>query len=333
MALVMPFGLSNALSTFMRLMKHVFRPFIDRFMVVYFDDILVYSKTDEQHLEHLRQVFHTLRDKKLYVNLKKCNFFTDSLMFLGYVVLKDVIKMDPSKMESILNWPTPRTLHDIRSFHGLASFYWRFIKGFSSIVVPMTECLKEGTFKWTNEAQKSFELIKKKVTETPILSLPNFEKLFEVECDASIVGIGVVFSQEGKLIAYFREKLSDSRQKYSTYDKEFYAICQALDHWSQYLLPNPFVLYSDYEALKFINNKKKLNSRHAHWVEFLQAFNFTIKHKSGAQNGVADALSRKHSLLSSLQVKVIGFEVLKELYKGDPYFSRVSEPCTNGTHQ
>lgn len=163
MALMMPFGLSNALSTFMDLMNHVFRPFIGRFMVVYFDDILVYRKTDEQHLESIFAKFFTLlRDQKLYVNLKKCNFFTDSLIFLGYVVLNDVIKMDPSKVESILNWPTPRTLHDIRSFHSLASFYWRFIKGFISTVAPMRECLKEGTFKWTNEAQKSFELIKKR---------------------------------------------------------------------------------------------------------------------------------------------------------------------------
>lgn len=117
-------------------MNHVFRPFIGRFMVVYFDDILVYSKTDEQHLEHLRQVFHTLRDQKLYVNLKKCNFFTDSLVFLGYIVLRDGIKMDPNKVESILNWLTPRTIHDILGFHGLDSFYWQFIKGFGSIMAP-----------------------------------------------------------------------------------------------------------------------------------------------------------------------------------------------------
>lgn len=144
--MVMPFGLSNAPSTFMRLMNHIFKPFIGRFVVVYFDDILVFSKSEEQHLEHLHQIFSTLREQKLYANLKKCKFFSDNLVFLGYVVSKEGIKMDPSKVAAILDWPTPKSLHEIRSFHGLASFYRRFIRGFSSIVSPITECLKGDTF-------------------------------------------------------------------------------------------------------------------------------------------------------------------------------------------
>jgi hypothetical protein len=183
--MVMPFGLSNAPSTFMRLMNHVFKPFIGLFVVVYFDDILVYSKSQQDHMEHLYQVFQTLRKQKLYVNLKKCHFLTDSLVFLGYVVSAEGIKMDPSKIEAIISWPVPKSLHDIRSFHGLASFYRRFIRSFSSIIAPITECLKGGKFQWNEEAQKSFELIKKKVTEAPVLILPDFSKLFEVDCDAS----------------------------------------------------------------------------------------------------------------------------------------------------
>uniref|UniRef100_A0A2N9ICK2 RNA-directed DNA polymerase n=1 Tax=Fagus sylvatica TaxID=28930 RepID=A0A2N9ICK2_FAGSY len=266
--MVMPFGLSNAPSTFMRLMNHVFKPFIGLFVVVYFDDILVYSKSQQDHMEHLYQVFQTLRKQKLYVNLKKCHFLTDSLVFLGYV---------------------------------------------------------GGKFQWNEEAQKSFELIKKKVTEAPVLVLPDFSKLFEVDCDASGVGIGAVLSQEGKPIAFFSEKLNESRRKYSTYDKEFYAIIRALDHWSHYLLPNEFLLHSDHEALKYLNSQQKLNSRHASWVEFLQPYSFSIKHKSGKLNQVADALSRRHSLLSTMQVQVLGFEVLKELYKNDPDFGNVWE--------
>jgi hypothetical protein len=329
--MVMPFGLSNAPSTFMRLMNHVFKPFIGLFVVVYFDDILVYSKSQQDHMEHLYQVFQTLRKQKLYVNLKKCHFLTDSLVFLGYVVSAEGIKMDPSKIEAIISWPVPKSLHDIRSFHGLASFYRRFIRSFSSIIAPITECLKGGKFQWNEEAQKSFELIKKKVTEAPVLILPDFSKLFEVDCDASGVGIGAVLSQEGKPIAFFSEKLNESRRKYSTYDKEFYAIIRALDHWSHYLLPNEFLLHSDHEALKYLNSQQKLNSRHASWVEFLQPYSFSIKHKSGKLNQVADALSRRHSLLSTMEVQVLGFEVLKELYKNDPDFGNVWESCSTGS--
>ena len=217
--MVMLFGLSNALSTFMRLMNHIFKPLIGRSIVVYFDDILVYSQDEKQHLEHLHQVFEILRNQKLYLNLKKCRLFTDSLVFLGYVVSKDGIKMDPSKVEAILSWPIPKWLHDIRSFHGLASFYRRFIRGLSTIIALVTECLKEEGFKWTKEAQENFEIIKRKVTETPILSLSDFGKVFEVECDASNTGIGAVLSQERKPVAFFSEKLNDSRRKYSTYDE------------------------------------------------------------------------------------------------------------------
>jgi hypothetical protein len=265
------------------------------------------------------------------VNLKKCHFLTDSLVFLGYVVSAEGIKMDPSKIEAIISWPVLKSLHDIRSFHGLASFYRRFIRSFSSIIAPITECLKGGKFQWNEEAQKSFELIKKKVTEAPVLVLPDFSKLFEVDCDASGVGIGAVLSQEGKPIAFFSEKLNESRRKYSTYDKEFYAIIRALDYWSHYLLPNEFLLHSDHEALKYLNSQQKLNSRHASWVEFLQPYSFSIKHKSGKLNQVADALSRRHSLLSTMEVQVLGFEVLKELYKNDPDFGNVWESCSQGS--
>jgi hypothetical protein len=144
--MVMPFGLSNAPSTFMRLMNHVFKPFIGLFVVVYFDDILVYSKFQQDHLEHLYQVFQTLQKQKLYVNLKKNHFLTNTLVFLGNVVLAEGIKMDPSKIKAIISWPVPKSLHDIRSFHGLASFYRRFIRSFNSIIAPITECLKGGKF-------------------------------------------------------------------------------------------------------------------------------------------------------------------------------------------
>ena len=256
--MVVPFGLSNAPSTFMRFMNHILKPCIGNFVVVYFDDILIYSKNSMEHLEHLRQLFSILREQRLFFNLKKCDFYADRIIFLGYVVTKDGIEMDRSKIEAITNWPTPSSIHDVRSFHGLVSFYKRFIRGFSSIMAPITECLKGDKFKWTSVAEESFELIKKKVTEAPCLVLPDFNKVFEVECDASQVGIGAVLSQEGRPIAFFSEKLNEAKRKYSTYDK-FYAIYRALFHWCQYLLYKPFVLFSDHKALKFINHQHKLN--------------------------------------------------------------------------
>lgn len=134
----MPFGLSNAPSTFMRLTNHVFRLFIGDFMVVYFDDILIYSKSKKEHLEHLHQGFKTLQEQKLFANLKKYHFFADSLVFLGYVFLSKGIKMDSSMVDTSISWTTPKSLYDIRSFHGLASFYGRFIKGFNTIISPIT---------------------------------------------------------------------------------------------------------------------------------------------------------------------------------------------------
>ena len=228
--MVMPCGLSNAFSTFIRVMNHNLKPCIGAFVVVYFNDILVYRKNEEEHMIHLKEIFLILKEQKLYANLKKCDFFSPSVIFLGYIISKDGIRMDPSKVKAILNWLIPSSLFEVRNFHGLDFFYRRFIKEFSFIVAPITECLKGDKFKWTTKADEAFELLKKKVTKAPILILPDFNKVFEVECDASNFGIRAVLSQGGKLIAFFSEKLNETWRRYSTYDKEFYAIYKALFH-------------------------------------------------------------------------------------------------------
>lgn len=244
--LVMPFGLTNAPSTFMRLMNQVLRPFIGKFVVVYFDDILIYSKSINEHEGHIREVLSVLRENKLYANLKKCTFMSESLLFLGFVISKEGVKIDEEKVRATREWPTPKNVSDVRSFHGLATFYRRFIKHFSSIVAPITECLKKGKFHWGEEQEQSFTLIKDKLCTTPFLALPSFDKLFEVECDASGVGIGAVLSQEKRPIAFFSEKLCEARKKWSTYDKEFYAVVRALKIWEHYLIAKEFVLYMDH---------------------------------------------------------------------------------------
>jgi RNase H-like domain found in reverse transcriptase/Integrase zinc binding domain len=274
-----------------------------------------------------------LAEQKLYINLKKCEFLTSSLVFLGYVVSAEGIHIDPSKVDAIISWPIPANIHDVRSFHGLASFYHRFIRDFSTLVSPITECLKGGVFKWTKEAEKSFQLIKEKMTAASILALPNFEKIFELECDASDIGIGAVLNQEGGSIAFFSEKLSDLRKNYTTYEKKFYVIVRVLGHWRHYLISKEFILYSDHEALKFINGQHKLKPRHARWVEFFQGYTFHIKHKSDASNQVADTLSRHHSLLSTMKVNVLWFEVIKELYADDDFFAKIKAECVKGSYK
>ena len=173
------------------------------------------------------------------------------------------------------------------------------------------------------DAQKAFKKIKELLCAAPILALPYFSQPFEVECDASGVGIGAVLIQAKRLIAYFSEKLGGARLNYCTYDKEFYAIVRALDHWSHYLRANHFILHSDHESLKYINGQQKLSTRHAKWVEFLQSFHFSSKYKDGKSNVVADALSRRYTLLATLDVCLLGFDTLKSYYESDVDFGDV----------
>ena len=191
----------------MRVMTHVLQPLIGKFLVVYFDDILIYSQSKEYHLAHLRQVFLTLREVKLYVNLKKCSFMQPHVLFLGFIVFEHGILAHLEMVRVIREWPEPQSIIETRSFHGLASFYKRFIRAFSTIMAPITKYLKKNKeFQWSNAASQTFREIKVRMTEAPILRYPNFTKVFEIACDASSVGIGGVLSQEGHPIAFFSEK-------------------------------------------------------------------------------------------------------------------------------
>ena len=332
--LVMPFGLTNAPSTFMRLMNHILRQFLGKFCVVYFDDILIYSKSLIDHVQHLRSVLDVLRNEKLYANLQKCTFCTNKVVFLGFVVSADGLEVDKEKVKAIEEWPRPTSISQVRSFHGLASFYRRFVPNFSTLAAPLTAVIKKNSsFFWREEQEESFNLIKDRLINAPLLTLPDFNKVFEVECDASGLGIGAVLSQEGRPIAYFSEKLSGATLNYPTYDIEMYALIRALETWQHYLWTNEFIIHTDHEALKHIKGQHKLNKRHAKWVEFLEAFPYVIKYKKGKENIVADALSRRYALLNTLDSKLLGFVFIKELYDSDLDFGEVFKLCEKGAHE
>ena len=244
----------------------------------------------------------------MFANLGKCTFCTDRVSFLGYVVTPRGIEVDKAKIEAIESWPQPKPVTQVRSFLGLAGFYRRFVRDFSTIAAPLNELTKKDVpFVWGTAQEEAFTVLK-----DPLLQLPDFNKTFELECDASGIGLGGVLLQDGKPVAYFSEKLSGPSLNYSTYDKELYALVRTLETWQHYLWPKEFVIHSDHESLKHIKSQAKLNRRHAKWVEFIETFPYVIKHKKGKENVIADALSRRYTMLSQLDFKIFGLETIKD---------------------
>lgn len=190
--------------------------------------------------------------------------------------------------------------------------------------------MKGTKFQWTNDAEAAFIEVKRRLTSAPILILPDFSQPFELHCDASKTGIGAVLSQTGRPVAFFIEKLAGAKLRFSTYDMEFYAVVQAVKHWRHYLFQREFILYTDHDSLKHIGSQDKVSHRHASWLSYLQQFTFVIKHKTGVSNRVADALSRRHSLLTELRVHVPAFDSFAGLYMDDSYFVKILEQIQRG---
>jgi hypothetical protein len=200
---VMSFGLTNASAYFSYLMNKVFMEYLDKFIVVFIDDILIFSKNEEEHAEHLRLVLQKLREHKLYAKRSKCEFWLKEVSFLGHVVSNGGIAIDPSKVQDVLNWKAPTNDSEIRSFLGLARYYRRFIEGFSKLAKPMTALLEKNVkFVWSDKCQANFEELKRMLTTAPVLTLPDLSKSFSIYCDASRLGLGCVLMQEGKVVAY-----------------------------------------------------------------------------------------------------------------------------------
>ena len=233
----MSFGLTNTPAYFMYLMNKVFISYLDKFVVVFIDDILVFSKNEEEHEEHLRLVLQKLRANQLYAKASKCEFWLDEVSFLGHVISKGGIAVDPSKVKDVLNWETPKNVGDIRSFLGLAGYYRRFVEGFSKISRPLTKLLeKNAVFKWTEECESAFEELKRTLTTAPVLVMPDMQKEFAVYCDASGKGLGCVLMQEGHVVAYAYRQLRKHERNYPTHDLELAAVVHALKIWRYYLV-------------------------------------------------------------------------------------------------
>ena len=204
----MPFGLTNAPAAFMDLMNRVFRPYLDQFVVVFIDEILVYSRDEQEHEQHLKIVLQTLREKNLYAKLSKCDFWLKEVSFLGYIVSAEGIRIDLAKIEVVVNWKPPRSVTEVRSFLGLAGYYRRFVKGFSIIASPLTQLLRKGVkFEWTDKCQDSFEQLKEMLVEALVLTQPTTGKEYTLYSDASGIGLGCVLMQDGKVVAYTSRQL------------------------------------------------------------------------------------------------------------------------------
>ncbi|MCH93889.1 enzymatic polyprotein, partial [Trifolium medium] len=294
--LVMPFGLSNAPASFQCLMNQVFQAVLRKYVLVFFDDILVYSPTWLSHLDHLHTVLQLLSDHQLFVKLSKCSFGMLEVDYLGHTVSGSGVTMDKDKVQAVLDWPIPANIKQLRGFLGLTGYYRRFIKAYATIASPLTDLLKKDNFQWSESAHQAFSTLKQAITSAPVLILPNFSQPFVLETDASSIGIGAVLSQQDHPIAYFSKKLGPTVQKQSAYLREFRAITEALAKFRHYLLGHKFIIRTDQQSLKSLLDQTLQTPEQQAWLHKFIGFDFTIEYKPGKENLAADALSRMFTL-------------------------------------
>jgi hypothetical protein len=290
----MSFGLTNTPAYFMYLRNRVFMEYLDKFVIVFIEDILIFSKTMEEHEEHLRLVLEKLRSNQLYAKFSKCEFWLTEVAFFGHVISAGGVLVDLGKVKDVLNWMPPTTASEIQSFLGLAGYYRRFIKDFSKIAKPMTKLLeKNKAFKWTTECQSSFEELRKRLTLAPVLVLPDLTKKFDIYCDSSRQGLGCVLMQEGQVVCYASRQLRKHEENYPTHDLELAAVVHALKIWRHYIIGHRCEIYSDHKSLKYIFTQNDLNLRQRRWMELIKDYDLGITYHPGKANVVADALSHK----------------------------------------
>jgi hypothetical protein len=229
----MPFGLTNAPATFQSCMNHIFKGQLRKYLLVFFDDILIYSKTWDEHLAHLGEVLDIMQAHSLYAKESKCEFGMRELLYLGHIISGQEVQVHQEKIRAIVDWPIPKNLTELRGLFGLCSYYKRFVKGFSQLGAPLIDLTKKGAFHRTEESQQTFNKMKEVMSTCPILALPDFSQPFVLECDASGVGIGAVLMPGGHPIVFESRKLDELERLYPIYDKEMLAIMHALTKFRQ----------------------------------------------------------------------------------------------------
>jgi len=296
---VLPMGLCNAPGTFMQLMNHTFADMLDKAVLCFLDDILIFSRTEEEHLRHLRTVLTRLRDQELYVKISKCAFLQKEVSFLGHRIGADGLRVAPDKISAVQQWPRPRGVTDVRAFLGLANFYRRFVRNYSRIALPLTELTKDAVaWQWGAEQQQAFDALKAALCAPPVLLVPDQSKPFVLNCDACKYAIGATLQQDqgGGLqpVAYFSAKMTDAERNYDVREQEFMALMRACLHWRHYLHgTQPFTLLTDHDSLKYHRSMPHLEGRLFRWVQKMAEFDYKLQHIPGKDNVVADALSRR----------------------------------------
>ncbi|KAI2664082.1 Transposon Tf2-6 polyprotein [Labeo rohita] len=301
---VMPFGLANSPLYFQAFVNDVFRDMLNRWVIVYIDDILIFSNSYSEHIQHVRAVLKRLIHHQLYAKEEKCQFHQEKISFLGYVISPEGVAMDETKVTAVRNWPQPKTLKQLQRFLGFSNFYRRFIRNFSTVAAPLTSMVKKGSARlsWSPEALHAFHDLRLRFSSAPVLKHPDSQLPFLVEVDASSTGVGAILSQRlGEPprtfpCAFFSHKLSPAERNYDVGNRELLAIKLALEEWRHWLegALHPFVILTDHKNLEYIRTAKVLNHRQARWALFFTRFQFTISYRPGSQNHKADALSRVH---------------------------------------
>ena len=294
---VMPFGLCNAGATFQRLMDLLMAGITYKICLVYLDDIIIFSRDLKEHMDRCKIVFHRLRDAGLKLKVSKCNMVRDHVQFLGHIVSREGIATDPDKIQKVKEWPRPKSVHDIKSFYGLCSYYRKFVKDFSKVAAPLTSLMKiENKFVWDEECEVAFVELKKRLTESPILALPRQQGRFILDTDASDRAIGAVLSQEQdgleRVVAYGSRALTKEEKNYCVTRRELLAIIEFLKKYRQYLLGRKFSIRTDHAALTWMRRTPEPIGQQARWISLCDEYDFDIEHRAGKLHGNADAMSR-----------------------------------------
>jgi hypothetical protein len=299
--MVMPFGLTNAPTSFQALINNTLREYLDDFAVAYLDNILIFSKTYEEHVQHVRKVLTKLREKDLPVKLSKCEFHKHSIAFLGYIVSDKGLSPDPAKVRAIKEWPELGSVKDVQAFLGLLNYYRKFIRNFGHIAAPLNNLTKKDTvFALSAECKEAFKELKHRLMIAPVLAIYDPEKESILETDASDFAISAILTQKGddgkkRPVAYYSRKMTQPELNYDVHDKELLAVVEAFKTWRVYLegAKYPIQVYTDHKNLLYWTTTKELNRRQVRWAETLASYDFRINHVRGTENAGADALSRR----------------------------------------